>query len=192
LIERDKLFPAKVVVYSILAAGAILTLFGCAVRHLPSGATAPATRLEPVLVWTAALAQANDGFADNVIGLQRAGFLGMNEAKAILLRQAAIADADNALLLQLRGASQCAVAAAGPNPSPAALDAAGSSCAQVSAAALKNELNAITAAVADLNNAGVLAVKDPAKRQALTALLLTTAQLVANIVDALTKGGILH
>jgi hypothetical protein len=94
-VDERKLLPAIVVSFCLFLAGLILLasgLGGCAVRHLPGGGTQQATRFEQVLAWNASLAQANDGFAENVIALQRGGIVGIAEAKNILVGEAKIAE----------------------------------------------------------------------------------------------------
>lgn len=192
-VPRNKLLPAIVVCFCLFGAGLVLLFSGgCAVRHLPGGKTAPATRFEQVLAWNAAIAQANDGFADNVIALQRSGLLEMEYAKAVLLKEAAIAKADQQITQQIGAAALCATQQAGPNATPAQLDAAGASCAQVSAPAIAVEVKLITDSLTDLNGGMLLGVKDPAKKQALDAILTTIGGLVTNISSALTQGGVIH
>lgn len=190
---RKQLRAAIVVCLCVVLAGVLVLLSGgCAVRHLPGGGTAPATRFEQVLAWNAAIAQANDGFADNVIALQRSGLLEMQYAKAVLLKQAAIAKADQQITNQISAAALCATQSAGSNPTPAELDAAGATCAQVSASALATEVQLITSSIAELNSGMLLGVKDPAKKQALDGILTTIGGLVTNISSALTQGGVIH
>lgn len=191
-VPRKQLRAAIVVCFCLFSAGILLLLGGCAVRNLPGGGTAPATRFEQVLAWNAAIAQANDGFADNVIALQRAGLLEMQYAKAVLLKQAAIADADQKITRQIQAAALCASQSAGTNPTPAQLDTAGVACAQLTSSAIASEVQLITGSIADVNNGMLLGVKDPAKQQALTAIVTSIGQLVTNIASALTQGGVIH
>lgn len=192
-VPRKQLRAAIVVCLCLMFAGVLVLLAGgCAVRNLPGGGTAPATRFEQVLTWNAAIAQANDGFADNVIALQRSGILEMDYAKAVLLKQAAIADADQKITQQIQAAALCASQAAGANATAAQLDTAGVACSQATSSAIGSEVQLITSSIADLNNGMLLGVKDPAKQQALTAILTTIGQLVANISSALTQGGVIH
>src|SRR5258707_12550646 len=94
--DESKLFRAvKVKVgMAIFACGLALLMYDWAARHLPGGVTAPATRFEQIMAYNAALAQANDGFADNVITLETSGAIAKTSAKSILVLQARIAAAD--------------------------------------------------------------------------------------------------
>jgi len=189
-IDERKLLPAAVVCLAIAGMCLLLLVWGCAVRHLPGGQTAAATVFEQVLAWNAAAAQANDGFADNVIGLQKSGMLGVPEAKTILLKQAAIAEADARITARIQAAASCAVTQAGASPTTQQLDAAGASCAQISGPGITLDLNLILAALADLNNGGLLAVKDTAKQQALAALVASVQALIAKIYASLEAQGV--
>lgn len=185
---------AIVVCFAIAVIGLIAIAFGlggCAVRHLPGGGTQPATKFEQILAWNAALAQANDGFADNVIGLQKTGFLGIPETRAILLKQAAIASADKRITDRIGAAATCAQQQVGANPTTAALDAAAVTCAQISGPAIATDINLIVSSVGDLNTTGILAVKDDVKRQALAELLASVQALLAQISGSLTSQGVI-
>lgn len=163
---------------------------GCAVRHLPGGGKQPATAFEQVLAWNAALAQANDGFADNVIALQRSQIISLDAAKSILVKQATIAHADQQITAQISAAANCAQQAAGSAATSSDLDAAGVKCAQVSSSALKTEVDLITSTLSTLDQETLLGVKDQAKRQALTGLISTIGELITNIGSALSKQGV--
>jgi hypothetical protein len=192
-VDERKLLPAIVLSFCLFVAGLILLasgLGGCAVRHLPGGGTQPATRLEQVLAWNASLAQANDGFAENVIALERGGIIGIAEAKTILVGEAKIAEADKRLTDRIRAAAVCAVNKAGGSATALQLDQAGSDCAQISGPGIAADLNLILGTLADLNATGLLAVKDDAKRQALSDLLATISGLVNQIYGALERASI--
>lgn len=177
---------------ALLLAGLTLFLFGgCAVRHLPGGATQKATNFEQILAWNAAAAQANDGFADNVIGLQQAGFLGIPEAKNILLKQGAIAQADQRITDRISAAAKCAGEQAGPSATAAQLDAAAAACAQISGPGLASDINLILGSLTDLNSGMLLGVKNDAKRQALSELLATIQTLVGKIYSSLETQGVI-
>lgn len=169
----------------------VLLVAGCAVRHLPDGTTAKATNFEQILAWNAAAAQANDGFADNVIALQRGGAMGIPEAKTILVTQAKIAEADKRITARISAAATCAAQQAGTNATAVQLDAAAATCAQISAPGLAADINVILGSISDLNSAGLVAVKDPAKRQALTELLGTIQALVQKIYGTLESQGVI-
>lgn len=191
-VRRTELLPAIVVCFCLFAAGIVLIFEGCAVRHLPGGGTAPATRFEQVLAWNAALAQANDGFADNVIALQRGGVIEMEYAKAVLLKQAAIAKADRDITNQISAAALCATDQLGKNAVPSELDAAGVTCAQVSSSALATEVQLITDTLTDLDKNLLLGVKNQDKRKALDAFVVTIGETITNIASALKQGGVIH
>lgn len=191
MVDKRKLLPAAIVCFAIAAAAVILLVCGCAVRHLPGGGTAPATTFEKVLAWNASAAQANDGFADNVIALQQAGMLGIPEAKVILLKQAAIAAADSRITERIRTAANCAATQAGASATTAQLDAAGATCAQISGPGIATDINLITSAIGDLNQTGLTGIKDPVKQKALADLLATVQALVKNIYDALEAQGVI-
>jgi|SRR5579864_375268 len=188
--RRDKLLSAAVVCFCLFLAGCLLLAWGCAVRHLPGGGTAPATTFEQVLAWNAALAQANDGLADNIIALQRTGIVEMEYAKSILLRQAAIAKADQQITAQIKAAADCAKQQLGANAVPSELDAAAAACAQVSAPALAFEVDTITKLLVAMNSDGLTGIKDPAKRDAINGLLVTIGGLISNIASSLTRAGV--
>jgi hypothetical protein len=193
-IDEKKLLPAIVVCFSIFFAGVfllVMNLSGCAVRHLPGGGTAKATNFEQILAWNAAAAQANDGFADNIIGLQHAGMMGIPEAKGILVKQVAIAEADKRITARISAAASCAAGQVAANAPAAHLDAAAASCAQISGMGLAADINAILGSIADLESTGLLAVKDTAKRQALTELLGTIQALVKQIYGSLESQGVI-
>jgi hypothetical protein len=190
-IDEKKFFPAMVVCICLFAFGLILlAASGCAVRHLPDGTTAKATKLEQILAWNAAVAQANDGFADNVIQLQRGGMMGIPEAKKILVGQAKIAEADKRITDRIAATAACATTQAGTNATAAQLDAAAATCAHSGGPGLVTDINAILAVLSDLNTSGLDGVKDPAKRQALTELLGTIQALVQKIYGTLESLGV--
>ncbi len=177
---------------TLLLAGLTLFVFGgCAVRHLPNGATQKATNFEQILAWNAAAAQANDGFADNVIGLQRTGVIGIPEAKNILLKQGAIAQADQRITDRISAAAKCAGEQAGPNATAAQLDSAAAACAQISGPGLASDINLILGSLTDLNSGMLLGVKNDAKRQALSELLATVQVLVGKIYSSLESQGVI-
>jgi hypothetical protein len=190
-IDERKLLPAIVFCFCVFVGGCLLLAFGCAVRHLPNGTTAPATTFEQVLAWNASAAQANDGFADNVIGLQRAGFLSVPDAKTILLKQAAIASADARITTRITAAAACGAQQAGANATPAQLDSAAAGCSAIFAPAIGQDIVLILGAISDLNTSALLAVKDPVKKQALSDLLATIEALIQKISSSLVSVGVL-
>lgn len=165
-------------------------LAGCAVRHLANGSTQPATAFEQMLAWNAAVAQANDGFADNVIAMQNSGLLTVPQAKAILVKQATIAKADVRLTNRIGTAAQCGAQKAGTAATSAQLDAAAASCAQLSATGIVADVNLILTTLSDLNGTNLVGVKDAAKRQALADLLQTVQTLVNKIYATLEAAGV--
>lgn len=191
-VDERKLLPAMVVCCCLVAAALIVLGIGCgAVRHLPGGGTQPATRFEQILVWNAAAAQANDGFADNVIGLQRAGFLGIPAAKNILVEQAKIAEADRRLTNRISAAALCATQQAGPNATIPQLDTAGAACVEISASGIAADLDLVLGSISDLNTTGLLEVKDPAKRLTLSNLLADLKAFIDKIYSSLESGGVI-
>ena len=189
-IDERKLRPALVLCFCLFLALCVLLSFGCAVRHLPNGTTAPATNFEQVLAWNAAIAQANSGFADNVINLQKTGFLEVTQAKGILLKQGALAQADKRITDRISAAASCGAQQAGASATPAQLDAAAATCAQISGPAITNDISLILGTINDLNTSWLVGVKDPAKRQALSDLLTTIEVLVRKISSALVFEGV--
>jgi hypothetical protein len=192
-VDEKKIIRAAVVCFCLFVSGLILLALmdGCgAVRHLSGGATQPATRFEQVLAWNAAAAQANDGFADNVIGLQHSGLLSIPEAKPILVVEGKIAQADKRITDRITAAATCAAEQAGANATVVQLDAAGVACAQISGPGLAADINLILGSISDLNSTGLLAVKDTVKRQALSDLLATIEALVNKIYSSLEGGGV--
>ena len=190
MIEPRKVFRASVVCLALAAAGALELMYGCAVRHLPGGATAPATNFEQILAWNAAVAQANSGFADNVIGLQQSAMLTIPEAKTILVGQATIAAADKRITDRISAAASCAATQAGTTATAAELNAAAVGCAAISGPAIATDINLILGAISDLTTSGLTPVKDPVKKQALTELLGTIQALVQNIFSSLKSQGV--
>jgi hypothetical protein len=189
-IDERKLFPAIVFCFCLFVGGCLLLAFGCAVRHLPNGTTAPATNFEQVLAWNAAAAQANDGFADNVIALQKAGFLDVTQAKGILLKEGAIAQADKRITDRISAAAGCGSQQAGTNATAAQLDAATATCAQIAGRAIANDIALILGTINDLNTSWLVGVKDPAKRQALSDVLTTLEVLIRKISSSLVFEGV--
>lgn len=138
-----------------LTAAAVL-LCGCAVQHLPNGGTRPASQIEQMLAWNTALAQANNVISDNVIGLQRSGLLDVPTARAILIKQGQIAQADLRITQILTLAAACASSQAGPNATPQVIDAATKSCLAGLGPGLKADIDAIMLALTALANANVV------------------------------------
>src|SRR5882672_798584 len=169
-----------------------LLVAGCAVRHLPGGGTAPATNFEQVLAWNAAAAEANDGFASNVIALQQGGMMGIPEAKTILIEQGAIASADKRITERISAAATCAARQAGTAATAAQLNAAAVVCARISGKGLAADINLILGAIADLTTTGLVPVKDQVKRQALVELLGTIQVLVQKIYNSLETQGVIQ
>jgi hypothetical protein len=170
----------------------VLLVFGCASRHLPSGATAPATKFEQLLVWNTALAQANDSVAQNIVALQQAGVISVPQAKIILLKQGAIAQADQRITARIQTAATCGQQQAGATATAAQLDAAAAACAKAAGGGsqLGADLNLIPQFVADLNNATLLGIKDPAKQKTITDLLTAIQTIVKQIFDSLHSLGV--
>lgn len=187
VLEAIKKTPAVALLLALILVGS----GGCAVRHLPGGGTEKATNFEQILAWNAAAAQANDGFADNVIGLQRSGIIGIPEAKNILLKQGAIAQADQRVTDRISAAAKCAGDQAGPNATAVQLDALAAACAQISGPGLASDINLILGSLTDLNNGMLLGVKNDAKRQALSELLATVQVLVGKIYSSLETQGVI-
>lgn len=190
--KRRNLLGASMVCFALFFAGLLFLAYGCAVRHLPGGMTAPATKFEGILAWNAAAALANDGFADNVIALQRGGSLSITQARTILLKQGAIAQADRRITERISAAALCATEKLGANAAPAAIDQAAADCAKISGPGLAADVNLILATVTDLNNSGLLAVKDPTERQALSGLLANVEGLVQRIYSTLESQGVIQ
>jgi hypothetical protein len=163
---------------------------GCAVRHLANGTTQPATTFEQVLAWNAAIAQANDGFADNVIALQSSGVLTVAEAKTILTKQGQIAQADKRITDAVGAAAACGAQNAGSTATSAQLDSASAACAQTSGASIAKDVNLILTLASDLAGTDLVGVKDPAKRQALATFLSTVQQLINKIYASLESVGV--
>jgi hypothetical protein len=167
-----------------------LLLYGCAVRYTPGGGTTPATAFEQMLVWNTALAQANDAVATNVIALQQSGVLTIPQAKIILAKQGAIAQADQRLTQQIQAAATCGHQNAGASPTPAQIDAAAAACAKASVNAFASDLALISQFLTDLNDSLLLGIKDPVKRKELSDLLTAVSTLVGKIHDALYRQGV--
>jgi hypothetical protein len=189
--RRKKLVLAIIVCWSLVALGIVPLLNGCAVRHIPGGGTAPATTFEQVLAWNAAAAQANDGFASNVISLQQGGTIGIAQAREILVKQAAIAEADKRITARISAAANCASAQVGSTANAAQLNAAGITCAQLAAPGVATDISLITGTISDLTTTGLTGISDPAKRQALIELLGTISALVQQIAGALQTQGVI-
>lgn len=191
--NRKKLLPAIVACFVLFLLG-IFLLVGCAVRHTPGGGTAPATTFEQILVWNTALAQANDGIVDNVIGLQHAGLISVSEAKTILAKQGSIAQADNRVTARLKAATACAQTTAPASPSPAQLDAAAVTCEKgIPGTSLKGDLQLVLLVVHGLTSGNdLLSIKDPAKRQAILDLVASVETLTKQIFSALQTQGVIQ
>jgi hypothetical protein len=187
---RQQLRSAIVVCFSIVLLGALLLIFGCAYRNTATGKQ-PATNFEQILAWNAAAAQANDGFASNVIGLQQAGVLPIADARTILTAEAKIAEADKRITDRISAAAACGAEQAGTTATSAQLDSASAACAQISASGIAADVTLILGTIGDLNNTGLLAVKDAAKRQALSDLLAGIQVLVQKIYSTLEAVGVL-
>jgi hypothetical protein len=143
--------------------------------------------------WNTRLAVDNNRFAGKVIDYQHEGTIAtVNEAKAILVKQSAIAEADLQLSGQLAAAASCAKEQAGPRATRWELDAAAVKCARISSLAIKAELGVITRSLAELR-AGklLLAVKNPIKRRSLDALLANMSELAAKITATLARAGVI-
>lgn len=184
--DESKLFRAARVGMAIFACGLALLMYDCGVRHLPGGATAPATRFEQIMAYNAALAQANDGFADNVISLEASGVIAKGSAKSILVEQARIAAADKTITRDLQAAANCGLAAAGPSATPAQVSDASALCAKSYAAELQNAVTLITDAIASLNNGLLLPVAEQ-NRFKLAALLAGIQNLSQQILGTLRE-----
>jgi|SRR5882724_857023 len=190
-IDGKKLLPAIVVCFTLFFAGLVLLAYGCAYRHLPGGGKAPATAFEQVLAWNAAGAQANSGLADTIIGLQRAGFISIPAAKSILIKQGQIAEADLRITNLISAAAACAQQSAGANATTAELDAAGAACAKISAPQLRRDIDLVTSLIVALTDESALGIKDPAKRDATTAVVKNMGNLIGQVFTMLSKVGVL-
>jgi hypothetical protein len=185
-IDEKKLFPAIVVCVSLFVGGLVLLAYGCAVRHLPNGTTQPATRFEQIMSYNAAIAQANDGFADNVIGLQSSGVITKGAAKTILTEQAQIAIAHKKITADLQAAASCGLANAGASATPAQVSDASAVCAKSYAAELQNALNLILNSLANLNSGGLLGVGEQQRFQ-LAQVLASIGNLAQQIIGTLRE-----
>jgi hypothetical protein len=186
-IDPRKLFPAVAVCLAIVAGMVALLFSGCAVRHNANGTTTPATRFEQIMAWNAAIAQTNDGFADNVIGLQSSGDVSKDSAKNILVAQARIAQADKSITGYLKTAASCGLTNAGSSATPAQVSDASALCAKSNGAELQNAINLILNSLADLNSGLLLGVKNDQKRFALAQALASIQNLAQQIFGALRE-----
>jgi hypothetical protein len=186
-VDPRKLFPAMAVCLAIFAGMVVLLFAGCAVRHNANGTTTPATRFEQIMAYNTAIAQANDGFADNVIGLQSSGDVSKESAKSILTMQARIARADKSITGILKSAANCGLANAGSSATLAQVSDASALCAKSYGAELQNAVNLILDSLAQLNNGLLLGVKTDQKRFGLAQALASVQNLAQQILGALRE-----
>jgi hypothetical protein len=185
--SNPALAPGKVLA-PVIAIVAVLLGAGCAVRHLPNGATAPATKWEQLMAWNAALAQTNDGLADNVISLQKNGTISKDAAHIILFKQGSIAQADKRITANLQAAALCGSTNAAPGATPAQLSDASGACAKTYGQALDRDFSLVLTTVAELNSQKLLGLSDQ-ERGAIGPELMALANLVHDIVGVLQHYG---
>jgi hypothetical protein len=187
-ISQRKLFPAMAVCRAIVAGMVALLFSGCAVRHLPNGTTQPATRFEQIMAWNTALAQTNDGFADNVISLANAGTISKDSARIILYKQGEIAQADKRITENLKAAALCGSTNAAPGSTPQQISDASGACAKTYSQGLDRDFTFIVNALAALNSQKLLGLSDP-ERAAIGATLTALQNFVHDIVGLLQEYG---
>lgn len=187
-IDRRRLFPAFAVCLAMFAGLVALLFSGCAVRHNANGTTSAATRFEQLMAWNTALAQANDGFADNVIALQKAGTLSKDSAYVTLFKQAQIAQADKRITANLKAAALCGTQNAGAGATPQQISDASGACAKTYTEALDRDFGVITDSIAAVNSQKLLGLSD-SERQALAQTLTGLQNLVHDIVGLLKEYG---
>lgn len=181
MIDRKRLLPAIVVCFCLFFAGLVLLAFGDALE----------SSFDEVLESSTMLGATNERFAGNVISLQHSGALTIAQAKPMLDKSVAIAQASQQITSQLRAAVKCGDEQTGPNPSPAARDKAAAACAKISDAALKTETGRIAAAIIELKPM-LSAVKNPIQRKPLEDRRATIVRLNARTVRILTAQGVIR
>lgn len=182
MIDRRTLLPASLVCFALFFAG-LLLLFADTKR--------PAARatIEELAHWSAELARTNNRLTDAVIATQQAGALTVDQAKAVLLKDVAIAQPGQQTANQLAAARKCAVDSAGKNAPPAKIDAAARKCLEISRGALSKESAAVRGAIGDVKQS-LTAVKDPAKKARLFRMVETIDELEERISRALKNEGV--
>lgn len=183
MIDRRTLLPASLVCFALFIAGLLVLAFGDTKRSAQ-----PATIAE-LGHWSTELARTNNRLSDAVIQTQQAGALTVDQAKTILLKDVAIAQAGQQLANQLAAAKKCALDSAGKNAPPAKIDAEGRRCLAIGRAVLPKETAAIRGAIGDVKQS-LAAVKDPAKKAKLFGMVETIDELDERIAAGLKKEGV--
>lgn len=183
MIDRRRLLPASLVCFALFIAGLLVLAFADTKRPVTRSA------IEELAHWSGELARTNNRLADSVIATQQAGALTVEQAKTILLKDVAIAQAGQQTANQLAAARKCALDLAGKNASPAKIDAAARKCLEISRGALSKEAAAVRAAIGDVKQS-LTAVKDPAKKARLFRMVETIDELEERISRALKNEGV--
>lgn len=183
MIDRKTLLPASLVCFALFIAGLLVLAFGGTKRPVTSSA------IEELAHWSAELARTNNRLTDAVIATQQAGALTVEQAKAVLLKDVAIAQAGQQLTNQLAAAKKCAVDSAGKNAPPSKIDAEGRRCLAIGRVVLPKETAAMRGAIGDVKQS-LTAVKDPAKKARLFRMVETIDELGERIAAGLKKEGV--
>lgn len=183
MIDRKTLLPASLVCFALFIGGLLVLAFGETKR--------PVTRstIEELAHWSAKLARTNNRLSDAVIQTQQAGALTVDQAKAILLKDVAIAQAGQQLTNQLAAAKKCALDSAGKNAPPAKIDAEGRRCLAIGRAVLPKETATMREAIGNVKES-LIAVKDPAKRVPLFRMIEAIDELELHIIRGLKTEGV--
>lgn len=162
---------------------ASVALSSCAARvaSTPTVPGRPVKPLENVLVWNAALANANLGVANNVITAQQAipPLMSVDAANTILTAQSMIADGDRQLTFVLQTLGTCQTATPAATNCKANATRVGALISQIEASA-----NAIIA-----NDVGI---KDAATSKAITTAMNSIFTLAQQMIGTLQAGGLLQ
>lgn len=183
MIDRKTLLPASLVCFALFIAGLLVLAFGETKRPVTSSS------IEELAHWSGELARTNNRLSDAVIQTQQAGALTVDQAKTILLKDVAIAQAGQQLAQQFAAAKKCALDSAGKNAPPAKIDAEGRKCLAIGRVVLPRETGAIRGAIGDVKQS-LAAVKDPAKKTKLFGMVETIDELEERIAAGLKKEGV--
>lgn len=141
----------------------------------------PATAIEQVLTWNAALADANLGIAKGIIAANEAGEIDVPTSNAILTQQSLIADADRQLTPILAKACSPQKQIQACNPAILSGDAT----------AIENFLDQIRASASTLVKSGTAGIKNPTRKQTVDQAIQDVYTLIDNVIGGLQQLGVL-
>lgn len=153
---------------------------GCAYMQTKAPSR-PATAIEQVLTWNAALADANLGIAKGIIAANEAGEIDVPTSNAILTQQSLIADADRQLTPIL--AKACS-----PQKQ---IQACNSAILSGDAAAIENFVDQIRDSASKLVKSGTAGIKNPMRKQTVDQAIQNVYTLIDNLIGGLQQLGVL-